>query len=73
MNRYFLCGLLAGIAAGALTAPATGLKTRKMLAANAKKRVDEVLDAAKRTKEAVEQTAEGIANAFAQGRKKLAG
>ena len=73
MNRYFLCGVLAGFAAGALTAPATGLKTRKMLAANAKKRVDEVLDAAKRTKEAVEQTAEGIADAFAQGKKKLAG
>lgn len=80
MNKYFLCGVVAGFAAGALMAPSTGLKFRKMLADNAKdkidaanKHVDRVVDAAKRTKKAVQRTADGISDAFLDGKKTLVG
>jgi gas vesicle protein len=83
-TKCFFYGLAAGVAAGVLMAPHSGIKTRKKLADTMREGQDyitresgelrdSVMDGLNRTKRAARQTAEGIGVAFEVGKEQLVG
>ena len=80
-TKCFLYGIGMGLAAGLLSAPRSGVKTRQMIAKAAndgQDRVSDLADAAvaaqvQQTKKAARATAHGVASAFEDGRKQLVG
>ncbi len=83
-TRCFFYGLAAGVAAGVLMAPRSGVKTRRKIVENAREGQDfvmrettelrnSVVDGVNRTKRAAKATAEGIGIAFEVGKEQLVG
>jgi gas vesicle protein len=83
-TKCFFYGLAAGVAAGVLMAPKSGIKTRRQLVDSVRDGQDyitresvglrdSVVDKLNRTKRAAQVTAEGIGVAFEVGKEQLAG
>jgi len=83
-TKCFFYGLGAGIAAGLLMAPRSGVKTRRRIVETAREGQDylaregaelrdSVVDKLNRTKRAAQATAEGIGVAFEVGKEQLVG